>query len=196
LVGKTRTDDGLPVDRPSAGIGEKLASLRKQRGLTLVELAGAAGTSPSFLSQLERGTTNASIDTLRRIATALGVPMFHLFVDEPSALWVVRRNGRKRLSYPDSGATYELLVPDLNREMELVLITLDEGRATFDAPFSHAGHECDVVLEGEVQFEIGSRLEALEAGDAIYFDCTIPHRFVNVGHGAARLLSVVSPPTF
>jgi len=195
-VGKARTDDELRVDRPSAGIGDKLVALRKQRGLTLVELAGAAGTSPSFLSQLERGATNASIETLRRIAMALGVPLFHLFVDEPSALWVVRRDKRKRLSYPDSGATYELLVPDLNREMELVLITLDQGRATFETPFSHAGKECDVVLEGQVQFEIGNRREMLEAGDAIYFDCTIPHRFVNAGRSAARLVSVVSPPTF
>jgi len=45
-----------------------------------------------------------------------------------------------------------------------------------------------------VEFEIGNRREAREAGGAMCFGCTIPHRFVS--EGWARLVSVVSPPTF
>ena len=161
-----------------------------------MELASRAGVSASFLSQLENGTNGASIETLRRLALRLEVPLFHFFVSEEDGPWVVRSTGRKRLSFPDSEADYQLLSPDLNRKMELVLITLEPGRATFTEPFSHPGEECDFVTQGQVRFEVGDQSEVLLQGDAIYFDCTIAHRFINVGDTTAIIVSAVAPPTF
>ncbi|MBI4277666.1 MAG: helix-turn-helix transcriptional regulator [Armatimonadetes bacterium] len=178
------------------GVGEKIRSLREHKSLTLAQLSRRARVSASFLSQLEHGTNRASIETLRRIALALEVPLFHFFVDEGEALWVVRPRERKRLSFPRSDADYQLLSPDLNRRMELVLITLEPARPTFSEPFSHPGEECDVVIQGEVRFEIGDRVEILREGDSIYFDCGIPHRFVNVGDISAVIVSAITPPTF
>lgn len=177
-------------------LGEKIRALRLERGLTLAQLAGQAGVSVSFLSQLERGTNHASIETLRRIVQALEVPLFHVFLGEHEGPLVVRRGARKRVAFPGSEAEYELISPDLKRRMELVLISLQPGRATFATAFSHPGEECDYVLAGRVRFEIGDRVEVLGEGDAIYFDCGIPHRFLNVGTVPAVLLAAVTPPTF
>jgi transcriptional regulator with XRE-family HTH domain len=177
-------------------LGEKLRVLRSERGLTLAQLAKRAGVSVSFLSQLERGTNHASIETLRKIVQALEVPLFHIFISEHEDPLVVRREARKRMAFPGSEAEYELASPDLKRRMELVVISLQPGRATFRTAFSHPGEECDYVLSGKVRFEIGDRVEVLGEGDAIYFDCAIPHRFLNVGSGPAVLLAAVTPPTF
>ena len=49
-------------------LGEHLRELRQQRGLTLLQLSQQTALSVSYLSDLERGRTNPSIDTLERIA--------------------------------------------------------------------------------------------------------------------------------
>jgi transcriptional regulator with XRE-family HTH domain len=54
-------------------LGEKIMALRKQRGLTQVELAANLGTEHAQIGRLERGETNATIIILRRIAFELDV---------------------------------------------------------------------------------------------------------------------------
>jgi len=51
-------------------LGERLRELRKQRNLTLLQLSQHISLSVSYLSDLERGRTNPSIDTLERIASS------------------------------------------------------------------------------------------------------------------------------
>lgn len=54
-------------------LGEHLRELRQQRGFTLLQLSQQTALSVSYLSDLERGRTNPSIDTLERIAGTYGV---------------------------------------------------------------------------------------------------------------------------
>ena len=51
-----------------AALGRRVQFLRKERGLTLQELATAAAVSPSMLSSVERGQKAATIVVLARIA--------------------------------------------------------------------------------------------------------------------------------
>src|SRR3954462_168386 len=78
----------MPSSAPEAvaevDVGERLRSIRRLRRATLRTIAERAGVSESFLSQVERGKASASIGSLRRIATALGVSVADLF--EPSAM--------------------------------------------------------------------------------------------------------------
>src|SRR6267142_340037 len=60
-------------------LGERLRAIRQLRRKTLKEVASAAAISESFLSQLERGRTNATIATLQRLSTALGIEVSDLF---------------------------------------------------------------------------------------------------------------------
>jgi DNA-binding NtrC family response regulator len=53
-------------------IGEKIREGRKSRSLTLAQLAERTGLSVGFLSQIELGKNSASVETLYRIARALG----------------------------------------------------------------------------------------------------------------------------
>jgi len=54
-------------------IGKKIRGARKAKGLTLGNLASRTNLSIGFLSQIELGKNSASVDTLYRIATALGL---------------------------------------------------------------------------------------------------------------------------
>ena len=61
------------------GIGGKLKSIRKQRKLSLREVAVKAEVSASMLSQIETGKVNPSVMSLYNIAAALRVPVSELF---------------------------------------------------------------------------------------------------------------------
>ena len=56
-------------------LGARIQALRRDRGLTLQELAGAAAVSASMLSSVERGRKAPTIVVLARIADGLGVPL-------------------------------------------------------------------------------------------------------------------------
>ena len=59
----------VPVETPA--LGERLRAIRRLRHRTLNDVAARAGVSESFLSQLERGRTSASVASLQRIAAAV-----------------------------------------------------------------------------------------------------------------------------
>lgn len=54
-------------------IGERIRESRKSRNLTLAQMAERTGLSVGFLSQIELGKNSASVETLYRIARALGM---------------------------------------------------------------------------------------------------------------------------
>ena len=54
-------------------IGRKIADIRKKAGLTQEDLAGSADMDRSYLSELENGRKNASVEMLYKLAKALGV---------------------------------------------------------------------------------------------------------------------------
>lgn len=65
-------------------IRNRVREFRKQRGLTLEQLAEQAGMSVSHLSRIERHEKNWSVDSLPKIAKALGVEP-HLLIDASEA---------------------------------------------------------------------------------------------------------------
>ena len=54
-------------------LGAILRRRREESGRTLAEAAEAAGISPGFLSEVERGRKEMSIERLAKVATTLGV---------------------------------------------------------------------------------------------------------------------------
>jgi XRE family aerobic/anaerobic benzoate catabolism transcriptional regulator len=66
------------VDRYLGRLGERVRTMRNQRGMTRKALAQYAHVSERYLAQLETGEGNCSIVLLRRIARAMGVPVARL----------------------------------------------------------------------------------------------------------------------
>jgi transcriptional regulator with XRE-family HTH domain len=70
-----------PEVHATAGIGERLARLRGERGIKVSALAREIGVSPSLISQIERGQSRPSVSTLFDLAQALDVPVDAFFRD-------------------------------------------------------------------------------------------------------------------
>lgn len=64
-----------------AGMLLKVKELRKERGLTVEQLAGKAGISKSFLSEIENGVKQINGRRLEDLASALGVRPHDLIAD-------------------------------------------------------------------------------------------------------------------
>jgi XRE family aerobic/anaerobic benzoate catabolism transcriptional regulator len=66
-------------------LGERVRTLRNQRGMSRKVLAQHAKVSERYLAQLEVGKGNCSIVLLRRIARAIGLPVTQLVQEGPDA---------------------------------------------------------------------------------------------------------------
>ncbi len=171
--------------------------MRKSQNLTLTDLAEKMGLSPSFLSQVERGIINPSINSLRRIALALGTPVSHFFDESESANGpVVRKDQRRVLVNKDSRLIYQLLSSDHNHRIEFLLSRLEIGAASVESPMVHKGDEAALVLQGECRIELGDDKYDLKEGDSIYITENTPHRFTNTGNVPLTIVSAISPPGF
>jgi transcriptional regulator with XRE-family HTH domain len=178
-------------------VGERLRALRRFRRCTLRTIAARSGLSESFLSQVERGRSSASIASLRRIADALGISMADLF--EPDGIpgpRVLRRDERPALSFGILGRKL-LLTPRPLHHLEVFAGELEPGGSTGAQPYAHGdSEELFVVLSGSVQLELGGDLFELERGDSIDYRSSTPHRVSNVGEGVAEVMWIISPPSY
>ncbi|QKF66068.1 putative transcriptional regulator (Cupin domain) [Arcobacter venerupis] len=188
-------------------VGKKIKKLRTRKGMPAKQLANEAEISFGMLSQLEKGSTQGSVETLRKIAKVLDITLAHLFTDEEDAnyikniedesFYVVRKDKRKKISFPDPLYNCELLLPDLQGEVELLQVNLEPFRIT-DAiiPHTKAGEECDFVLDGEIIVTLGEKEFFLKKGDCIRFDPEIPHKIENRSENKASYLSIITPVSF
>jgi transcriptional regulator with XRE-family HTH domain len=190
-------DTGQKEAEDPADPGSALRALREQRGLTIASLARQVGISAAAISQIESGTVQPSVMTLRRLAAALGVPVFRFFLPaDTAAASVVRRGERKTLGLARTGARYELLTPSLQGQLEVMEITVDPGQASAPEPISHPGEECLVIVSGHGQLELGDDIVDMQAGDAATFQASLPHRLCNTDPRPLLALSIITPPSF
>ena len=178
-------------------VGERLRAIRRLRRCTLRTVSERSGLSESFLSQVERGRSNASIASLRRIADALGVSVADLFEPSgPPRPKVLRRDDRPALNFGILGRKLLLTRKPLHH-LEVFVGELEPGGSTGVEPYSHGdSEELFVVLDGVVQLELGGELHELEHGDSIDYRSSTPHRISNIGDGLAEVMWIISPPSY
>jgi transcriptional regulator with XRE-family HTH domain len=178
-------------------VGERLRTLRRFRRCTLQTVAERSGLSESFLSQVERGRSNASIASLKRIADALGVSMADLFdADGLPRPRVLRRDERPALQFGILGRK-SLLTPRPLHHLEVFAGELEVGGSTGAEPYAHGdSEELFIVVSGTVRLELGGEQFELEPGDSIDYRSSSPHRAVNTGQELAEVLWIISPPSY
>src|SRR5262249_22798315 len=118
------TLSGDPARSTDATLAEKLRAIRREKGLTLQQVADGAGLSKAFVSPRESGTANPALASLKRVGNALDIPLAALFESSPNGaprfpadavdtgeVRVVRKDRRKRLVWPGRRNPSSLLTP-------------------------------------------------------------------------------------
>lgn len=177
------------------GIGARIREFRQARHITLRELADRAGISPGFLSQLERGQTNPSIGTLRRLAEELGIALPDLFTDlQASDVRILRKQARPEIDFSASTAKYLLSQKPL-RNLEVYSGEFEPGASAGEAYVHGDAQEILIVIAGSLTLELDGSTYELGTGDSAEYRTSIPHTVHNNSDARAELLWIVSPPT-
>jgi transcriptional regulator with XRE-family HTH domain len=176
-------------------VGERLRRFRA--GTSINELSRAAGVSRGRISEIERGIANPSFETLWRLSKALSISISAFFAGpDPEVAMVVRKRERKRLVLPRDKLEYELLTPDLQRSLEVILLRAPPGFDNSHSPLTHDGEKCIYVVNGTLTMNVGGTEYELRAGDSITFDASIAHYAANRGKAVVQAYQVVTPPSF
>jgi len=180
--------------RREVALGPRLRRLRQERGETLEQAAAAVGLSASFLSELERDQSGASMATLHRLLGYYGTTFAALLQRSSGRVARLKRAGRGR-SVHNHGVTVEQLA-DGQALMEPQIFTVEAGAGS-EGGYSHEGEEFVYVLEGsfEVVLNEGERY-LLRLGDSLYYPSSDLHSWRNPGRTVARVIWDNTPPTF
>jgi DNA-binding transcriptional MerR regulator/mannose-6-phosphate isomerase-like protein (cupin superfamily) len=186
------TTDESPVSR----LGFEIRRLRKQKKLTLSDLAAMVDVSVSTISTLERTSRGASVPLLRAVAEALGVTVTQLTAGPVQATKSVVRTGEGR-QLPTLGRGITIVeLASGPRMMDCQEWTLSPGAGS-EGFYQHEGEEFIRVLEGSFEVEVdGLGVATLNEGDSIYFESHRAHSWRSVGSVQCRLIWVNTPPTF
>jgi transcriptional regulator with XRE-family HTH domain len=174
-------------------VGARIRALRRERGLTIEQLAAATGLTKGFISQLERDRTQPSLSSIARICDALGVRLSQLFEHEPAPA-VVRRNERPELESAFATASYLLSSRD-ERRFQAIESVVAPGAGAGEELHALPGEiEFVYVLEGSLELRIGDEALELHEGDALTYELTQPHSWRNPSRTEAlRVLWVAVP---
>ena len=183
----------------AAQIGGQIRELRKLKHLTLQEVAGRAGISVGYLSQIERNQSKLPIGVLKRICDALDVHMNWFFQTNANSApeerdLIVRSGNRRRLTFTGLGIVEELLSPNLAGPLEVLMSTIEPGADSGE--YSHDGVEAGLVLSGTLDLWIGGQHFQLEEGDSFSFESTKVHRCANSGSVPTKVVWIITPPHY
>lgn len=188
-------DAPVAIEGNDIWIGARLRELRKDRGLSIQQLADSVRLSIGMISQIERGISAPSLRSLRLLAEALKVPVSWFFASSKghsASRYIVRRGDRRRLRVPDVGVVQELLSPDSASAIEIYEVSLEGGGSSGPDLYSHKGEKSGLVIEGQLQLLIGGEDHQLQVGDSFQFPSTQLHRFANPGTSLTRFVWIVS----
>lgn len=187
----TEVDQSMPV-------GQKVKSIREQKGLSLEDLSQRTGLEVERLRRIEDEPASPPLGVLIKLGKGLDMSFGTLISSgEERAYTVVRKKDRKAMSRYASqrgtsyGYSYEALAPEMtNRSMEPFIVTLQQTEE--DVPLSsHDGQEFIFVLKGTMEAIVGESREVLEPGDCIYYQSSEPHLVRPADQGPTVILAVI-----
>ncbi len=185
-----------PTERPAVLIGARLRAARKQRSMTLDEVAAAAGLSKGFLSRLERDDVSPSVASLVTVCETLGLRVGDLF--DPPASSVTRAGEGRLINFGGEGVVEHLLTPGTQTALEVIHAVVEAGGTGGEELYAlTCDAECAYVLAGTLEVVLadggGAVVETLRAGDAMTFPGRLPHTWRNPGPERCEVLWILAP---
>jgi quercetin dioxygenase-like cupin family protein/DNA-binding XRE family transcriptional regulator len=185
-------------------IGDRVHRLRVRMGLSIRDVASAAGISKTSLVRLEQGH-RCRPATMALVCEVLGVHLERLEEAPTGDIGAVHRRGDDRW-FDMTDVTAGPIDPGLTRSgkdgvavaVDLLRSRLTNGRVLptildvrrESITRSHPGEEFVYVLEGRLRLTVGSTVFELSSGESICFWSGEPHSYAPIGRKAARVLSV------
>lgn len=165
-------------------LGKLIKRARKERHLSLRDVAERSGLSASFIGQVERSETSPSLRSVRGLIDALGVKLSGVFekLEAPpgeASPHVISQDKRKKIHGAIAGVDIYLLTTPKDRALQASLMFIQAGATSGEQAFHHEGEEVGYILVGSLSFRIETNDYALKTGDCISFKSSSAHSWKN-----------------
>ena len=191
MAGAKKTSNGT-TPKTEIPIGGKIRATRLARGLTLGQVAAAAGLTEGFVSKLERDQVSPSVASLVAVCEALGLKVGDLF-DAPESA-IVRAGDGAQINFGGSDAKEYLLSSGNQTSIEVLHSVIEPGGSGGAELYAL---NCEVefvyVLRGQLEMVLGPERHLLNTGDAMTFRGRDPHTWLNPSDQQVEVLWVMSP---
>jgi transcriptional regulator with XRE-family HTH domain len=182
------SDEARGIESDLARISRRIRDWRKQKGLTLQELAERSGLATSTIQKIEAGQMIPSVAVLLKVARGLGrrpAELVHDGANEPDAI-LVRADARHPVGVRGQMSVERLSGDLFGSALESWRVTLHPGVSSGRGSIQYDGEELVVCEAGSVTFFVGEDEHVLGPGDSLHFRASIPHRWRNDGDEVAR----------
>ena len=180
-------------------LGKRIRTLRKERRLSLEQLAAKSNVALATLSRIENGKGSGTFRTHRRIAQALDLPITELYrnlqeADEEAVLIEPEQEEVESFSY-DEKASATLLTKQVSKKQMLPqMIIIQPGGKTSIEQYPQGTERWLFGLEGTAEVSIESKKYRISKGGTLYFKASLSHQFFNLDSSSTtKLISVTNP---
>lgn len=183
---------GPTIDNLSQIIATNFRKLRKQRGLTLDEVAEATGVSKSMLGQIEREECGLSVATLWKISNGLRISFTSLMTEDKKKAEIVDNKAVTPLNSEQPGfRLYPVFPVNNDRNFELIYLELDPGASSLSEPHESGTEEFVLVYEGTLDLLVGSEKYKVPGGHSIRYKADQLHCYANHGMSMTKLYMII-----
>ncbi len=182
-------------------MASRIRELREIEGWTPEEMAQKTGVSTEEYVRCEAGESDLNFAFIYRCAMTLNVNVTDIIEGHSPTLksfTVTRAGAGQKIAQAHGMTYYNLAYAFQNRIAEPLYVRsiYDPEAQMRDIELTtHAGQECDLVIEGQLMVQVGEHREVLGPGDSIYFDSDTPHGMIAVNGKDCVFYAIVLNPT-
>jgi len=179
----------------------RIRALRDLEGLSTAEMATKTGVSEEEYLRCEAGKSDLNFAFIYRCAMALSVNVTDIiegYSPKLKSYTVTRAGAGQEVSRAHGMTYYNLAYAFRDRIAEPLYVrsVYDPAALQRDIELTtHAGQECDLIIEGNLMVQVGEHKEILGPGDSIYFDSDTPHGMIAVNGKDCVFYAIVLNPT-
>lgn len=161
--------------------------------MTVRQLADAIGRSVGFISQIERGLSQPTVEDLTAIANAVGVPIeiFSQPAAPPLQPNVTNPGERRSLKYA-RGVTDYVISPNLSGKMIMFETILEPGATFGERGITEDSEHCGYVLEGELTIWLDETQLTIPTASGFQIPMGVACKYANCTRSRTRVLLVYS----
>lgn len=190
------TEEKNQVDRIVSKLGEKIKTLRTEKGWSLQDLAKRSGISAAGIHRIESNGIIPTITTMMKISDALGkrVSFFIEEKDEDSVF--VSAGKRESIFTFKKGLDLQCVSAKKYGDfiMTAAYAIAEVGASSGKKPMSHRGEELVYCIQGKMEFQVNGKIYILNPGDSLHFRTHAEHKWKNIGDVRAKLIWVLAVP--
>lgn len=161
-------------------IAINVKKLRTERNLTLGQLSRISGISKAVLSDIEKGNSNPTINTILKIANGLNVPYTKLMDSIEKETTIVRKSDpAMQTGETEAYRIYCYFRSTPVRNFELFYAELDAFSQNVSIGHSEKAQEYIYIIQGELALHTDAGDYVLCEGDSLVFDSSINHTYMN-----------------